>query len=144
MEVLKDYSIQEDHEEITKWLNLPYYIAELEYERETFSSNYYQEHSFYSHIVYDEYRGIISEAPRVDIVAMNIADSCMILDKRIKRLKEQHRLFTQWLARSPTNGKDVLKTLKIIQEIRIITETSNRDKRKKLLEEFKNRMENVK
>lgn len=150
LEVLKDYSVQEKHEEITKWLNLPYSIAELEYERAMFSSNYYQEHSFYSHIVYDDYRGIISEAPRVDMVAINLADSCLLLDHHIKRKKKQYNLFKQVLARLPSieldglNNKEINRILSIIQVIRNVTETNNAELRLKHENEFKNRMENIK
>lgn len=150
MEDIIDYELQEDHEEINKWLNLPLHIAELEYERATFSNDYYQEHSFYSHIVYDDDRGIISEAPRVDTVAINLADSCLLLDRHIKRKKRQHKLFIQVLARLPTfeidslNEKETSEILSIIQTIRKITETNNAELRLKHENEFKNRMEKLK
>ena len=133
VKVLTDHDTQEKQEEIKKWLNFPYLIAELEHERVTFSQRYYQEHSFYSHVVYDDIRGVISEAPKVETLAIHLTDSCLVLDRRIKRLKEQYKLFSEWLARSPTNGKDTLKTTEIIQEIKRITETSSNEKKEKLL-----------
>ncbi|MGE7365192.1 hypothetical protein ACQKKE_00935 [Desemzia incerta] len=149
MEALKDYRIEEKSEEITRWLNLPVAIAELEYERATFSSNYYQEHSFYSHVVYDDVRGIISEAPRVDLVAINIADSCLLLEQRIKRNKQQYKLFKQVVARLPTievdslNDKEIDDICTFIQLIRKITETTNAELTLTYQNEFKKRLENI-
>ncbi|MCI3028540.1 hypothetical protein LMF32_05425 [Desemzia sp. C1] len=149
LEVLKDYRLEEKNEEITRWLNLPVAIAELEYERATFSSNYYQEHSFYSHVVYDDVRGIISEAPRVDLVAINIADSCLLLEQRIKRNKQQYKLFKQVVARLPTievdslNDREIDDICTFIQLIRKITETTNAELTLTYQNEFKKRLENI-
>ena len=162
MEVVTDDGIQEKREEINKWLNLPYLIAELEYERATFSNNYYQEHSFYSHIVYDEYRGIISEAPRVETVAINLADACLVKNRHIKRVREQYTLFMECLSHLPTNEVETLKThylgfdsylvftkldetiYKIIEDIKKITESINESVKTNHLQKLKNRMEQLK
>lgn len=154
--------MQEEHEEIKKWLNLPLHIAELEYERATFSNNYYQEHSFYSHIVYDDDRGIISEAPRVDMVAINLADACLVKDRHIKRVREQYTLFMECLSRLPTNEVETLKThylgfdsymeftkldetiYKIIEDIKKITESINESVKTNHLQKLKKRMEQLK
>lgn len=162
MEVITDDGIQEKREEINKWLNLPYLIAELEHDKATFSQNYYSEHSFYSHIVYDDDRGIISEAPRVDKVAINLADACLVKDRHIKRIREQYTLFMECLSRLPTNEVETLKThylgfdsylvftkldetiYKIIEDIKKITESINESVKMNYQQKLKNRMEQLK
>ena len=140
----------EKQAEIKKWFNLPNLIAELEEEKEKFSQNYYEEHSFYSHIVYDDVLGVISEAPRVEDIAINLADSCLLLERRIKRNKRQYKLFKQAMVLLPTfkldslNEKEIIKILSIIQLIKKMTETNNTEIRLKHENEFKNRMENIK
>lgn len=150
MEAVHVYGIQERKEEISKWLNLPYFIAELEEELENFSSNYYREHSFYSHTVYTEHFGIVTEAPRVEDVAINLADSCMVLSDRIKRNKADYRRFKQLLTYLPINDLHALDDERTntvydgIQFIKKISATKHRGIRFKLEIEFKKRMENIK
>lgn len=95
--------------EISKWLNLSTKLVELEHERDVYSNRYYQEHSFYSHIVYDGY-SIRSEAPKVDKVAINLADVSTIKDKRIKRVREQCQLFNYCTERLPPKELEALRT----------------------------------
>lgn len=147
-------------EEINKWLDLPYFIAELEYERKVFSNNYYQEHSLYTHIVYNG-QGIATETPRVEMVAINLADSCLVMDRRIKRNKEGYRLFSEFLARLPTKEVEALKTQYIssnnqyaftnldriifnaIQDIKGIIETNDPETKTIYQKKLKKRMENL-
>lgn len=161
MEGVQIYDLQEKQEELTRWLNLSYEIAELEQEKATFSSNYYQEHSFYSHIIYDDYRGIISEAPRVDEVAINLADTYLVMDRHIKRIKEQQTLFNDCLARLPTKEVQRLRThysddnngvrftefdkaiYNLINDIKKLTESNERVVRIKYQKKLNNRMENI-
>lgn len=154
MEAVQVYGIQERKEEISKWLNLPYFIAELEHDKATFSQKYYSEHSFYSHIVYDEYRGIISEAPRVDEVAINLADASAIKDKHIKRVREQCKLFNYCTARLPPKELEALRTseyshldtlvYEMILDIKQATETRSKGTKQKYLNQLKKRMELLK
>lgn len=161
MEAVADDTVQAKQEELTRWLNLSYEIAELEQEKATFSSNYYQEHSFYSHIVYDYYRGIISEAPRVDEVAINLADTQIVMDRHIKRIKEQQTLFNDCLARLPTNEVQRLRThysddnsgvrftefdeaiYNLINDIKKLTESNELVVKIKYQKKLNNRMENI-
>lgn len=161
MEAVTDDTVKAEQEEITRWLNLYYEIAELEQEKETFSRNYYQEHSFYSHVVYDYYRGIISEAPRVDEVAINLADTHLVMDRHIKRVKEQQTLFNDCLARLPTKEVQRLRThytddnsgirftefdkdvCNLINDIKKLTESNERVVRIKYQKKLNNRMENI-
>ncbi len=151
-ELLEDvqiYDLQEKRDDINKWLNLPYSIAELEYELKTFSQSYYQEHSFYSHTIYDEIHGVITEAPRVEDVAINLADSSLVLESHIKRNKAEYKLFEQYVSRLPVfevdslNDKEVTELCSVIQEIKKISRTNNIDLKIKLEKEFKNRMEKL-
>jgi len=162
LEVLTDDKLKEKQERINKWLNLPLYIAEMEYERATFSQRYYNEHSFYSHIVYDDDRGIISETPKVEKIAINLVDTCAVKDKRIKRIKEQYVLFNECLSYLPAKELDSLKlrflafnsypvfttldeyVCEIIQDIKTATETDSEIMKQHYKLKLKNRMEKLK
>lgn len=150
MEVIQSYGVQERKAEINKWLNLPYLIAELEEELATFSDNYYKEHSFYSHTVYTEHFGIITEAPRVEDIAINLADSCLSLEHRIKRNKAEYKRFKLLLACLPIYDLNALDDERIdtvyngIQFIKKISATRNKGIRNKLEKEFINKLEVIK
>lgn len=139
--------------EITKWLNLSAKLVELEHERDVYSRQYYQEHSFYSHIVYNG-REIRSEAPRVDEVAINLADASAIKDKHIKRVREQCKLFSYCTARFPPDMLKALRTqeyshldtlvYEMILDIKQATETRSKGTKQKYLNQLKKRMELLK
>lgn len=80
-----------------KYFRIPEEIEQLEVERMNFSRNYYSEHSFYSHTVYDGY-DIHNEAPRVETVAINLADAQKALHDHIKRKRRVYRQFMEWVA----------------------------------------------
>lgn len=87
-----------------KYFNMPNEIQRLEVERMNFSCNYYNEHSFYSHTVYDGF-DIHSEAPRVEQVAINLADAQQALDDHIKRKRRVYRQFKDWIAKLPAEQR---------------------------------------
>lgn len=136
--------------EIYKWLNLSAKLAELEHERDVYSRQYYQEHSFYSHIVYNG-REIRSEAPKVDKVAINLADASAIKDKHIKRVREQCQLFNYCTERLPPYVLEALRTqeysqldklvYEMILDIKQATETKYEGIKQKHLNKLKKRME---
>lgn len=136
--------------EINKWLNLSTKLVELEHERDVYSNRYYQEHSFYSHIVYNG-REIRSEAPRVDEVAINLADASAIKDEHIKRVREQCQLFNYCTERLPPKKLEALRTseyshldklvYEMITDIKQATETKSNGTKQKYLNKLKKRME---
>ena len=85
-----------------KYFHIPEEIEQLEIKRRDFSRNFYNEHSFYSHIVYTGH-DIHSEAPAVETLAINLVDAQQSLNNHIKRKRRVYRQFMNWVETLPVD-----------------------------------------
>ena len=99
-----------------KYFHIPEEIEQLEIKKRDFSRNFYNQHSFYSHIVYDGY-DIHSEAPAVETLAINLADAQRSLNDHIKRKRRVYRQFMNWVKTLPVDKQFHLEAKYIDYEV---------------------------